>query len=140
MLLPLLATCVSKPSEKRESRLERLDFTNTSASPCFVQGYPGVSLVSAGSNAGSQLGADAKRNPVTPSTQITLNPGEAAHADLGIAEAGNFPPGKCRMVTAHWLKVFPPDQTVAAYAPLTTQTCSSTSVATMRISALQSGA
>lgn len=117
-----------------------LDFTNNSASACFLRGYPGVSLVSAGSSAGSQLGADAKRNSVTPSTQITLNPGEAAHAVLGIAEAGNFPASKCHIVSAHWLKVFPPDQTVAAYAPLTTQTCSSTSVATMQISAISSGA
>lgn len=117
-----------------------LDFTNTSASACFLRGYPGVSLVSAPSSAGSQLGADAKRNPVTPSTQITLNPGGAAHAVLGIAEAGNFPASKCHIVSAHWLKVFPPDQTVAAYAPLATQTCSSTSVATMQISAISSGA
>lgn len=117
-----------------------LDFTNTSGSPCVVQGYPGVSLVTASSTAGSQIGAAARRNPVTPSTRITLNPGDAAHAMLGIAEAGNFPPGKCHMVTAHWLKVFPPDQTVAAYAPLTTATCSSSSAPTLQISALSSGA
>src|SRR5579863_6807945 len=47
-----------------------IDFTNASSSSCFVQGYPGVSLVSAGSGSGSQIGADAKRVPVSPSHQI----------------------------------------------------------------------
>ncbi len=117
-----------------------LDFTNATSVSCFVQGYPGVSLVSQGSNAGSQVGADAKRDPVTPSHQVILAPGQTAHAVLGVADAGNFPSSTCHMVTAHWLKVFPPDQTVAAYTPLTTQTCSSTSVPTMHITAMSSGA
>ena len=66
-----------------------------------------------------------------------LAPGQTANAALGVAEAGNFPASTCKQVTAHWLKVFPPDQTVAAYVAFTTQTCSSTSVATMRIAADQ---
>ncbi len=117
-----------------------LDFTNVSSSSCFMEGYPGVSLVSAGNNAGSQIGADAKRNPVVTPKQIVLAPGQTANAQLGVAEAGNFPPSSCDPVTAHWLKVFPPDQTVAAYAPFTTQTCASTSTATMHIAALTAGA
>jgi hypothetical protein len=117
-----------------------LDFVNVSASTCFVRGYPGVSLVSAGSDAGSQIGADAKRDPVTPSKTIILAPGQTAHAVLGVAEALNFPSSKCRPVNAHWLKVFPPDQTVALYAPFTTQTCASTSVATIRITTISAGA
>jgi hypothetical protein len=117
-----------------------LDFTNTSASNCFVQGYPGVSLVSAGSDAGKQIGAAATREPGTPSRPITLAPGKTGHAVFGVAEAGNFPPSSCKPVNAHWLKVFPPDQTVAAFAAFTTQTCASASVATMRIQAITSGA
>ncbi len=117
-----------------------LDFTNISAGPCFVQGYPGVSLVSAGDGSGSQIGADAKRDTVTPSKQILLNAGDVAHAVLGVAEAGNFPASSCHIVTAHWLQVFPPDQTVAEFVPFTTQTCSSTSTPTMRITVLSSGA
>jgi hypothetical protein len=117
-----------------------LDFTNVSGSTCFVQGYPGVSLVTAGSNSGSQVGADAKRDSVFAAKQVVLAPGKTAVAQLGIAEAGNFPSAKCQMVTAHWLKIFPPDQTVATYVPFTTQTCASTSVATMHIAALTAGA
>lgn len=115
-------------------------FTNVGSGTCFLQGYPGVSLVSAGAAAGSQIGADAKRDVVTPTRQIMLAAGQTAHAVLGVAEAGNFPASKCNPVTAHWLKVFPPDQTVAAYAPFTTQTCASTSVPTMRITTISSGA
>lgn len=115
-------------------------FTNVGSETCFLRGYPGVSLVSAGSSAGSQIGADAKRDSVTPSTQIMLAAGQVAHAVLGVAEAGNFPASKCNPVTARWLKIFPPDQTVAAYAPFTTQTCASTSVPTMRITTISSGA
>ena len=116
-----------------------IDLVNESGSTCFVQGYPGVSLVSAGSNAGSQIGADAKRDPVTPPRRIVLAPGQTAHAVLGVADAGNFPSSKCNPVSAHWLKVYPPDQTVALYAPFTTQTCASTSTATLRITTISAG-
>ena len=116
-----------------------VELVNISGSTCFVQGYPGVSLVSAGSNAGSQIGADAKRDPVTPPRRIVLAPGRTAHAVLGVADAGNFPSSKCNPVSAHWLKVYPPDQTVALYAPFTTQTCASTSVPTMRITTISAG-
>jgi hypothetical protein len=111
-----------------------LDFTNVSSTSCFMQGYPGVSLVTAGSNAGSQVGSDAKRDPVYPAHAITLGSGQTAHSVLGVVTAANFPPSKCQPVTAHWLKVFPPDSTVALYIHFTTQTCSSTSVPTMHVS------
>jgi hypothetical protein len=117
-----------------------LDFTNVSGSSCFVVGYPGVSLVSAGSNAGDQIGAAAKRDPVVTPKQIVLASGQTANAQFGVAEAGNFPASTCQPTTAHWLKVFPPDQTVAAYAPFTTQTCASTKTATLHIAALTAGA
>ena len=117
-----------------------IDFTNVGSTSCFVEGYPGVSLVSAGSNAGSQVGADAKRDPVVTAKQIVLAPGQTANAQLGVAEAGNFPASSCRPVTAHWLKVFPPDQTVAAYTAFSVQTCASTTVPTMHIAAITAGA
>jgi len=117
-----------------------IDFTNTSSSSCILQGYPGVSLVSAGSTAGSQIGSDAKRNSATTASPITVPPGQTAHAVLAIAQAGAFTGSKCHPVTAHWLKVFPPDQTVAAYVSFTTQTCASTSVPTMHITTISAGA
>ncbi len=116
-----------------------IDFTNTSGSACVIEGYPGVSLVSTGSNAGRQVGADAKRTTTTPVHPITLGSGQTAHAVLGVAEAGNFPAAKCNPVTAHWLKAFPPGQRAAAYVSFTTQTCASTAEPTMTIAAIISG-
>lgn len=99
-----------------------LDFTNISSSPCTLFGYPGVSFVTG--QGGAQLGRAARRNPVAHATTVTLVPGAVAHATLQVAEAGNYDQAQCKPVTAHWLKVFPPDQTAAAYAHFTTQACS----------------
>ena len=135
-----LRVAVGSPNGAAGTIYYNIDFTNTSGSPCVLQGYPGVSLVSKGSDAGSQVGADAKRNPVTAVKAVTVAAGQTAHAALGIAEAGNFTASDCHPVTAHWLKVFPPNQFTAAYVKLTTQTCASTSVPTMHISAVSAGA
>lgn len=116
-----------------------LIFTNTSATACTLSGYPGVSFVTAASDSGSQVGSDAKRNSVYPVATITVAPGARAHALLGIAEAGNFPASDCNPVNTHYMKVFPPGETVAAYFSFATQTCASTSTPTMHISAIVSG-
>jgi hypothetical protein len=117
-----------------------IDFTNISGSTCTLGGYPGVSLVTAGSQAGTQIGAAARRIPTTPVRTITLAPGQVAHASLGVVDAGNFSPSSCKMVTAHWLKVFPPNQYTAAYLPFTTQTCSLASQKTLVVQAIAPGA
>ena len=119
-----------------------LDFTNISGSPCTLFGYPGVSFVTGQS--GTQLGRAATRNPVAHPVTITLAPGDVAHATLQVAEAGNYDPAQCSPVTAHWLKVFPPDQFSAAYVRFTTQACSaklpSKIGSQLSISAIQHGA
>ncbi len=117
-----------------------LIFTNTSATACTLTGYPGVSFVTAPNESGSQVGADGKRNSVYPVHTITVAPGASAHALLGIAEAGNFPASSCNPVNTHYMKVFPPNQTVATYFSFATQTCASTSTPTMHISTIVSGA
>lgn len=99
-----------------------IDFTNVSSSQCTLYGYPGVSFVTG--DPGSQLGRAATRNPAAGPTAVTLNPGEVAHAVLQVAEAGNFDPSQCVPVTAHWLKIFPPDQFTPVYAHFTAQACS----------------
>jgi hypothetical protein len=99
-----------------------LDLTNISGSTCTLLGYPGVSFVTGPS--GTLLGRTATRNPVAPAATITLAPGQVAHATLQVAEAGNYNQAQCSPVTAHWLRVFPPDQTAALYLHFTTQACS----------------
>ncbi len=119
-----------------------LDFTNISGSPCTLFGYPGVSFVTGPS--GTLLGRAATRNSVVPAATVTLAPGAVAHATLQVAEAGNYDPAQCHPVTAHWLRVYPPDQAAALYAHFTTQACSARpphSIGSqLSISAIQPGA
>jgi hypothetical protein len=99
-----------------------IQFVNASGSPCTLYGYPGVSFVT--SAGGSQIGVPATRNPATSAQLITLSPGETVHAVLQVVDALNYPASDCGLVTAHWLKVYPPNQTAAAYVSFTAQTCS----------------
>ena len=99
-----------------------IDFTNTSGSACTMEGYPGVSFVRAPS--GGQLGNAAARNPAAPPAMVTLAPGGVAHAILQVAEAGNYSQSACTPVTAHWLRIFPPNQATAIYAHYEVQACS----------------
>jgi hypothetical protein len=99
-----------------------IDFTNTSGSACTMEGYPGVSFVS--SPSGGQLGNAATRNPAAPPAMVTLAPGGIAHAVLQVAQAGNYSSSACTPVTAHWLKIFPPNQVTAIYAHYEVQACS----------------
>jgi uncharacterized protein DUF4232 len=99
-----------------------IDFTNTTSSTCTMFGYPGVSFVTG--VPGSQIGRPAKRNPADQATTVTLAPGAVAHATLQVAEAGNYNPSDCKPVTAHWLKVYPPNQFNPIYTKYTAQVCS----------------
>jgi Protein of unknown function (DUF4232) len=102
-----------------------VDFTNTSGSACAMYGYPGVSFVTAGSGTGAQVGAAAQENPAYGKLAVRLDPGGVAHAWLQVAEAGNFPAHSCQPQTVQWLKVFPPDQTVAVYVNHSFDACAS---------------
>ena len=96
-------------------------FTNTSNSTCTLYGYPGVSLTTG--KPGSQIGKPAKENPATPRQLVTLQPQTSASALLRIVFAGNYPPSQCHPVTAHYLQVYPPNQTKQAYIAYKTTGC-----------------
>lgn len=118
-----------------------LDFTNVSASACTLYGYPGLSYVT---DAGSQIGNAATRNPsVTPAT-VTLAPGDVAHATVQVADTANFPPSVCKPVKTSWLKIYPPDQRDAALIQFASSTCSARAASrdgnVLGVSAIQSGA
>jgi len=98
-----------------------LEFTNTSGHSCDMYGFPGVSFVTG--NPGSQIGAPASRQTTFGPETVTLASGATAHAWLGVVDAGNFSPSACGPVTAHWLKIYPPDQYTALYSSFTTQVC-----------------
>jgi hypothetical protein len=87
-------------------------------------GYPGVSFVTGIS--GSELGGAAARNATFASQTVTLAPGATAHASLQVVVAQNYPVSVCQPVTAHWLRIYPPDQFAPLYIKFTAVTCTGT--------------
>jgi hypothetical protein len=99
-----------------------IDFTNISNVTCTLYGYPGVSLQTA--RPLHQIGKPAKENSATPRKLVTLQPQTTANALLRIVDAGNYSAGTCGPTTAHYLQVYPPNQTTPAYIKYHTQACS----------------
>jgi hypothetical protein len=99
-----------------------VQFANVSAASCTLYGYPGVSFVTA--QGGRQIGPAATRNPAMARQLVTVSPGQTVHAELQVVDAENYPAADCGLVTAHWLKVYPPNQTAPAYVSFTAPTCS----------------
>ena len=97
-------------------------FTNISNVTCTLYGYPGVSLQTA--RPLHQIGKPAKENPATPRKLVTLQPQTSANALLRIVDAGNYPASTCGPTTAHYLQVYPPNQTTPAYIKYNTHGCS----------------
>ena len=117
-----------------------LVFTNTSGSACTLFGFPGVSFVTG--IGGSQIGHAATRNSDAPRQTVTLAPGGVAHATLQVVQALNFPPAKCQPTTAHWLKVYPPNQTEPVFLNFTSKTCAATAkdVTVLNVAPVRPGA
>jgi uncharacterized protein DUF4232 len=113
-----------------------IDFTNISNVTCTLYGYPGVSLQTA--RPLQQIGKPAKENPNTPREIVLLLPQATANALLRITDAGNYPASMCGPATAHYLQVYPPNQTTPAYIKYKTQGCSK-SVRLMTVDVVKPG-
>jgi len=115
-------------------------FRNSSSSPCTLFGFPGVSFVTAPN--GSQIGDAATRQSDKPVQTVTLAPGDVAHATLQVVQALNFPAAKCQPVTAHFLKIYPPNQTEAVVLSFTAKACAATGqgVTVLNVAPVQPGA
>jgi hypothetical protein len=98
-----------------------LVFKNLNNTPCTLYGYPGVSF--GGGTPVTQIGKAATENPATPRQLVTLAPGGYANALLQIVHAANYPAPVCGPVTAHWLQIFPPNQTVPIYLAFNYPAC-----------------
>jgi hypothetical protein len=81
-----------------------VEFTNLGSASCVLFGYPGVSAVT---KSGRQLGPAAGRFPAKRHN-VTLKPGQTAHAALGIVTDGVI--AHCQNATGAGLKVYPPNQ------------------------------
>jgi hypothetical protein len=111
-------------------------FTNTSAAPCTLFGFPGVSLVSGPAH--RQIGLAAKRTVNATAKLVTLAPGGTAHATLQIVDPYNYPPATCDVTQATAVRVYPPNQFTAFYLPSTAKTCAKPAQ-TLYITPLQPG-
>jgi Protein of unknown function (DUF4232) len=85
-----------------------IDFTNATAASCHLHGYPAVAFVTG--IGGSRIGGAATRQAGLPVRRVALAPGGTAHAWLIVGAASNYPPPRCRPVTADWLRVRAPGQ------------------------------
>jgi hypothetical protein len=113
-----------------------IDFTNGGTTSCTLYGYPGVSLTN---SSGAQIGAAATRNPSTPATRVTLAPGAKANAEVGVANAENYPAANCKPVSSAHLKVYPPGQTAAIEAAFSAMGCTVSSAHQLSVSAVSAG-
>ncbi|MFI5844124.1 DUF4232 domain-containing protein [Catenuloplanes sp. NPDC051500] len=96
---------------------ERLTFTNASAMPCTLEGFPGVSFVTGDDS--TQVGADFKREGDT-AAKLTLNPGDSAATDLLLADTGA---AGCEPTETRGFRIFPPDETAAIFVSSPQQAC-----------------
>ncbi len=110
--------------------------TNTSASSCTLQGYPGVSFVTG--PGGHEIGAPATRNPAVAVTQLTVPAGGKANVLLAVHDAGAF--GGCRLTSADWLRIYPPGDYGSLYVQYKAQTCANRAKSIMTVTAVAAGA
>jgi len=99
--------------------------TNSSAKPCTIQGFPGVSYV-AGAD-GHQVGKDAFREG-TKGNAVKLNPGQAAAADIQFVNVRNFDPGTCQPTPVKGLRIYLPQETASNFVPSDGTGCASTKI------------
>ena len=85
-----------------------LDFTNVSAAPCTLAGYPEVTAYVGD---GVQVGAAAGHDRSVAARRVLLAPGQTAHATLD----ASVPAARCRLVRVTGLRVVAPGQTAARY-------------------------
>lgn len=112
---------------------------NEAATPCILQGWPGVSFV--GDDDGTQIGAAATLDRSSPHDSVTLDPGTTAHANLSVANAQNFDEG-CDQTTADGFRVYPPGEKRSLFVrndQLTLTACANADDELLDVQAFQPG-
>ncbi len=110
--------------------------TNTSNATCTLYGYPGVSFVTG--VGGSQIGKPASKNPVVPKALVTLAPGAKADVLLAVHDAGAIP--GCKIMTAKWLRIYPPGDYGSIYVQYNSMACANRLKSIMSVSPVRVGA
>jgi hypothetical protein len=110
----------------------RVVFTNKLPRPCHMFGYPGVSFPSGPT--GSEINVPAARSAAEGAPKlITLAAGGKAHADLLLVNTANFAADACKPQQAAGVRIYPPDETAAAFAAYPVMVCSVNGVGTAEI-------
>ncbi|WP_306210353.1 DUF4232 domain-containing protein [Actinoplanes sp. RD1] len=100
---------------------EFLIFENITGKACSLEGYPGVSFVT-GDN-GEQVGKSFQRTPAD-SPLIMLTPGDRVHATIEIANPQAVDEKTCKPVQVRGYRIYPPDETAAAFVSKPQTACS----------------
>jgi hypothetical protein len=80
--------------------------TNTSPTPCTIQGVPGVSVVGHGN--GTQIGPAATLDRGSPHPTITLQHADSAQAYIDVEVAAAFDTDTCKRIPADGFRIYPP--------------------------------
>lgn len=110
--------------EAAGSAFYTLTMTNKGKAACASGGYGGVSF--AKTQGGPQVGPTAQRDTSVKAKPFTLAPGASATARLQLGDAMNWPAKACRPTKVGFLKVYPPNQTQAAYIAHSFTVCAKT--------------
>jgi hypothetical protein len=105
-------------------------FTNLGSKACTLKGFPSVVGVDLH---GKKIGAPAGHGAGKKKT-VTLAPGEPAISNVLIADALNFPKGKCEPTLAAGLRIGVPGGSGSKVAPLAFETCAKPSTGTISVS------
>jgi hypothetical protein len=118
-----------------------VEFTNTSAAPCTLTGFPQVAAYDARGPAYAQVGNAAVQVDSATAHRIVLSPGASAHSDVDLSIVG-LPQKACKKVTAAGLRVIAPGETTPRYLRHKMNTCSARgrqAPAYLRVRAVQAG-
>lgn len=102
---------------------EALVFTNTGSRTCTLYGFPGVSYVTG--DQGTQVNDPFVRENGTKKT-VSLKPGAAGHATIGIPNYQNYPAATCKAIDVRGFRVYPPDETAAVFVSQPMKACTVT--------------
>jgi hypothetical protein len=114
-----------------------LDFTNVSARPCGLYGYPEVSAYAGRPGAGTQIGTAAAHDVSVRPRPVVLAPGATAHSVLRVAGTSGLHRTACGRVTAPELRVTLPESRRPAFVPVRLVACSKRGPAFMSVQPVQ---
>lgn len=113
-----LSLSVGPPSGAAGGTYYELSLTNHAGGACTLTGYPGVSFLD---GSGHQIGQPAQRMGNETIDTVRVGPGASGYVTIRVTDPGVWP---CPPSQSTSIQVYPPGQTVALTAPLSTAVCS----------------